>query len=798
VRFRFDPAGKRGGGIRLIEEIPDYRICHLEGRNGAGKSLALRLLELITGEQPYRATPSAWSSLRENLGNTTITIDGLDAQTLRVELRPERWRPTPEPVGEWLGDAFLNAKPIEITSISSILRVVRIAGNETFEKTIQQWLEAERENIRQVHDRWEKQFYKFEFHLEELARATSVVDPERRYQRRLESVTVQVKEAEHAMETLQQRIALLSDAVLANQRLTAVSAELPAVQEQLARHDNEEKETEDRLRSAQERQAVLLENLAQGSEVEDQMEKARQLRDARLRRLKKLASQVQLKAAQLNVSATLSDITAATSEATLKRDQVQSERSSADHNASVRQFTSRVIHDLNSHRELDPEIVAVLDFEPKALSLSARQLRDGIQRRQIELTEIEDDPLRRELNKRVDQLSRRLVELGEFAQLITKRDRARALLDDSENDLAALVEHAQIAGDLRSKYEALDAEIRMLEQQLREVIGQQVRLRVQIDQLSAGKSREELAQDLKIALQKLDLTDISGLNEDLEITRHSAEEQRTRLRELRTEQSDLDRSLALQAAEIGQASASLAAIAWLPISVRHLLSQETQSQSGEGLLAMRKAVEAVRRSLYALRERFDQLLFSAGQLASEVVRRDRVKDTNKTVLQAELEEEMSERLREEFGQEEIQSALFDGGQLQAIDLGTLEARWVTIDGEVRSRPLEAFSSGEQVFAYTRARIQAIEAIKVKNKVVALDEFGAFLERDRLERLARFLRDAVGGSIAEQVIIVVPLAASYKMQAAVTSGKLGERFSQRAVEIDRRGYFAEDATERELV
>jgi len=159
---------------------------------------------------------------------------------------------------------------------------------------------------------------------------------------------------------------------------------------------------------------------------------------------------------------------------------------------------------------------------------------------------------------------------------------------------------------------------------------------------------------------------------------------------------------------------------------------------------------------------------------------------------------MADRLREEFAQEEIQSALFDGGQLKTIDLGSLEARWVTSEGELRSRPFEAFSSGEQVFAYTRARIQAVSAIETKKKVVALDEFGAFLERDRLERLARFLRDTVGGEIADQVIIVVPLAANYRAQAEVTSGTLGERFSQRALEIEKRGYFAEDATERELV
>lgn len=798
MRFRFSPGGERPGGIRLIEEIPDYRICHLEGRNGVGKSLALRLLELISGDQPYRATPGAWSSLRETLGDTTVTIEGLEDQTLRVELRPKGWRPTPEPVGEWLGDAFLNGSQIAISSISSILRVIRIAGNETFERTIQYWLETEKESIQQVHAHFQEQLSKFEHYLDDLASATSAVDPERQYRQRFETVTVEITKAEGDLGLLQEEIGLLSDALLAKQRIAALGEALPTVQEKLTELDSETKETEENLRLTQDRQAVLLADLARGSEIEDQMRKARQTRDTRLKRFKKLASQVQLRAAQLDVSPSIVEVAAAATDARVARDQVQSDMLSIDHNASARKFTSRIMQELNTHRELDPEIVAVLEIEADALRLSARQLREGIQRRQIELTEIEDDPLRRELNKRSDQLLRRLVALSDLGKLLTKRERARELLRTSENDLASLVERAQITGELRAEYEAREAEIHALEQQLRDKLTQQARLRVQVDQLGAGKSQDELAEQLGIALGKLNLPDDSTLGQRLEITKQCAEENRSRLRELRTEQIELQRSLALQTAEIAQASAALAASTWLPTSVRHLLAQDTQRQSGEGLLALRKAVESVRRSLYELRERFDQLLIAAGHISSEVGRRDRSRDANKLVLQGELEEEMADRLRDEFGQEEIQSALFDGGQLTAIDLSSLEARWVTNDGELRSRPLEAFSSGEQVFAYTRARIQAVTAIEAGNKVVALDEFGAFLERDRLERLARFLRDAVGGAIADQVIIVVPLAANYTAQAEVTSGTLGERFSQRAREIHKRGYFAEDATETELV
>jgi len=209
------------------------------------------------------------------------------------------------------------------------------------------------------------------------------------------------------------------------------------------------------------------------------------------------------------------------------------------------------------------------------------------------------------------------------------------------------------------------------------------------------------------------------------------------------------------------------------------------SHSGDTLVSLNKAVEAVRSSLYQVRSRFDQLLAAARRLVVEVGRRDRIPSDG--VLLEEFAEAMGAKILAEFNQEEIRSALFDGGQLRSIDLRRLEAHWETDSGELRIRPFEAFSSGEQVFAYTRARIEAVSALSGEHKVIALDEFGAFLERDRLERLASYLRDEVGGSIADQVIIVVPLAANYKKQAEVTSGELGKRFAHRAAEIERRSY-----------
>src|SRR5712692_7085533 len=95
MRFTFSAAPT--GGVRLIGEIPDFPLCRLEGRNGIGKTLAIHLLELAAGGQPYAGAASAWRSLREHLGPVDIVVSGLRSTQLelRIHLSSESWPADP-------------------------------------------------------------------------------------------------------------------------------------------------------------------------------------------------------------------------------------------------------------------------------------------------------------------------------------------------------------------------------------------------------------------------------------------------------------------------------------------------------------------------------------------------------------------------------------------------------------------------------------------------------------------------------------------------------------------------------
>jgi hypothetical protein len=108
-----------------------------------------------------------------------------------------------------------------------------------------------------------------------------------------------------------------------------------------------------------------------------------------------------------------------------------------------------------------------------------------------------------------------------------------------------------------------------------------------------------------------------------------------------------------------------------------------------------------------------------------------------------------------FAEDAMREALLEGGVPETVDLWQRTVRY-RVDGEPRQRPLEAFSSGEMVFAYTRSRLALLDPPAVgRHRIVALDEFGAFLDQEKRDLLLRFLSDEVVGKTADQIILVLP-------------------------------------------
>ena len=124
----------------------------------------------------------------------------------------------------------------------------------------------------------------------------------------------------------------------------------------------------------------------------------------------------------------------------------------------------------------------------------------------------------------------------------------------------------------------------------------------------------------------------------------------------------------------------------------------------------------------------------------------------------------------------------------AVDLSTRRVVW-SEGGVERSRPLEAFSSGEQAFAYTRARLALLDEdpSPAANRLIVLDEFGAFIAHHLLQGLLTYLKDRTTERQNDQLLLILPLSNDYSQMANSAVGDDAERYETLAKQIRERKY-----------
>ncbi|KQP84570.1 hypothetical protein ASF35_06700 [Aeromicrobium sp. Leaf291] len=103
--------------------------------------------------------------------------------------------------------------------------------------------------------------------------------------------------------------------------------------------------------------------------------------------------------------------------------------------------------------------------------------------------------------------------------------------------------------------------------------------------------------------------------------------------------------------------------------------------------------------------------------------------------------------------------------------------------------MAGFSTGEQAFAFTQARILDITPSSKPNRLLVLDEFGAFVSADRLPDLAAFLSAPEVEEVANQVLVILPLHVNYELEVEHTTGTLRKSYEMRLAQIRERDYCA---------
>ncbi|CPT99049.1 coiled-coil domain-containing protein [Mycobacteroides abscessus] len=771
------------GGLRLIPRIPPLRPCRLEGRNGIGKSAVIRLLVLASGVQPYSAEPEAWRSLKRLVGSTSISISGLSGSFRRalLTLTPERWPNEPGEVGSWLGELKLDGIEAPVERLFESLAVVHLVGTERLVDTLNQQRTRFNTSLIQATIRLQT--------LEESRAELGDIDDELRFISPREALSdasnltaakkeragleKTLNEAKRKVHDLQDAMGL--DAMLRAGNDSAEAKQRAALRASLAEAKSEQAQYDKALETA-------LKDMAQGTQKQRSIGKAEaKLRDAQ-------NTLEQSKNRQDSLGAHLADLGIDPGRDTLDDDELeQFDREIAVASTRQQQLQQQAMR--NRRSEAENEIFDELRVVTS--KAQARGLGELILFRINEI-DISVNDMRRALgafepgpgvdDDELTNANQTLEELKELRSLVGNR---AALIADVESARGALLKLRRGAKG-HDNLEDRVAEARRLKDHATEKVRE---INSRIGALSAagfGPADFEAAQ-----------TRINEILRQWHVERSELADQLMQSQASLTEATDRDNELQNVIAELTERAAKRRVardairqkirtrpshqwIADVAAALRNDIdtdltrdwSDDTWQSVADHIGRARKTITRMVREIEALQS----VAATKGSTGSQA-------EALRSLIELDAREQLSTHA--------IAEALFDGGTVQRVDLESQSVTWLTGDGELRSRPLAAFSSGEQALGFMRARLQDVAAAPADNRLVFLDEFGAFIAADRRKPLAELLTSDSVTSLSDQVVVVLPLQADYAAELDETTGALHADYERRVAEVANYGYFTEE-------
>jgi len=767
MRFQFDVVGN--ASIRVIPEIPNYRLCRLEGLNGIGKTLAVRLLEVATGQQPYAAMPNAWRSLKA-IERCVITVTGLDsAEALVIELSPGDWNDDPGNPGQ-LGRATLGGRQIPFESLPSVLSVVRIAGDQTLAAQIVQRIEADAALVDGIGRRVEDRLRDVETvgsRLLELTRPFSrgrqqeLIAGAERAGRMRNDTQAEVTAAASRTRALSQ----IGELEAARSRL---AMEGPRLEEEVAGADSNIQSLDlERVELAKRRDELL----PAAQAAEGFLRTIRRLTGLRERQAEAASNsweQVQNDARELGIEPQTGPIALRISETQGKILELSERRQSFAVLPELDALLRRVEEALDEAARDLPDGEIVLSVGGARLSIA--DVRNGVRARREELTSLQAFAALSEVDAELADLRSHRQKLSRLGALLAESRRIRDRLARTDERLKEAYEAAR--QDVSEQYSNVIRQLERVEQTRLALVETRATLRYSLGLLQIHGSATQIDSDVARAKAEAGVLGETGqalaeANTELEVARAAAAGAEENAKNATSALSQYRRQLH-ESIDVLRADGPFKVVidrAGIELPTEDSPEEaflDVFEQLAQALQRLQQATDAVALQNAALKGNLDTLSSLVAHGDAEVGEPIARLSTYYEAIVGDL-----------LSRPEMQHALFDQGTFESVSLLSGELSWHTGKGEPRRRPFEAFSSGESAFAYVLASALSRTAPAARNRVLVLDEFGAFIEAGKMQDLIGFLsKDVLGARRADQVVVILPL-----------------REPRSSAQLDGRGYFA---------
>ena len=783
--MRFKIHSQPAGGVRVIEEIADYSLCWLEGHNGVGKTLAIHLLELATGSQPYTGNDAAWRSLRQNLNPVNIEVTDLkDGDQLDIMLTPATWPDTPDPTLDpnLLGSARVNGEEIDMGAVSTLLRVFRVAGDDTITSRFRNMINEDLLLVRRRNLHMREPIEQLEKLTDQLFK--DIGDLSSQNLDELEKSLAEIeRRREEAAEQLQHAIRLVDDLrELRNldRTIEQLKVEEPRVEEELHSINLDIEQLNTKRTTLEWRQRELLPRAEQRENTLEQIKNLSLQRENHAEQARAALAQAVQVLEPLGLSPSEEErIKSEAETARLKRSSLLKDMDTLTVSPDLSLLVRNIREPLEeaTGTSLDNEIVVTLD----TIRLSVESLRDGITNRERELSANLQKSLVEDMEARLNEIDTYLGDVQAARKYIRTYKYQSTRVKNVGEEIRSLSD--SLEDDTGEEYKDVVRELEELSEQLIKRVEQRVELRQRLKQLQSGGTREDLERRLAELQQTLD---VSAHTQQAREQKAEADLAacRTRLETITEESKNAQAELSTfnqRVTRVSRLFESDPGYSWL----RNSLGTEHVPRAGQPTQDCLRRISRIGEAVYSLENSISELTREVAAVDNALVELDEnigksSTPSNRYVrpLAVFYEQELGDLLRDP----DIRHALFEGGRFTGLELLRGEVSWRDKGDNPRRRPIEAFSSGERAFAYVLASVLQRARKDAKNRVLALDEFGAFIESDRLDRLLRFLNERVlKAELADQIIIILPL------RQPTIEGQRHDSGSRQQI-VSKSGYF----------
>lgn len=739
--MRFELDDPDDGIVRVVNHIPDGALVRLRGRNGVGKTVALRLIQLCAGgANPWTNDPASWRSLAQAIpdGYSIRAIDDDREIQWTVHPRRDKWIKEPTTKDRELDRALLAVPDVDSVRVET--RVNGVLQSTTDARPLTVSLLSGRESLLDV---WAAEL------LVDLRRFTEVATlaerrlgaSRERYGRlqraadesspsMLRSLQSTVEDDRSKLETLEEQVEELRRLRERSQlehnlreRLAEAEATIPGLDEQFRQLLDREDEIRSDLEDIAEQTSLRLSRRDLDPPELERLDRAQRNADKR----RESHAMAIAKLAEILANPLLDGLERSAIEDA--QGEVQRELASLDRqirrlhsDEPVLDLATQLQTTASGHRGSEQDVL----IDDEDVVITVERLQAGLSKR-IEALEA-SGPLTR-LEEQRSLASEKLVALEgaieaervlqQKASLVTEVIEAEQRREQDQQIVDALVERREVA----------EAELEQVEDKKLDLTRERQRILGDATGLEQLRALVEQRGDPAPSVDEEKLAELERARAGAEAAFMASER---RLRE--AERSAKSAIALLEEAGLPASDAGNHARVEVALGQASTTIEQMETQ----LILVRSAYQMLRARL-AGEDEFESALAGRASAAEEG-----------------LAKYYAARWQGQLDSPSFQSELFQGGQLEAIDLIGGHFRWTDGGGQTQQRPLRALSSGQMVYAYTKAVISGLEAPAAdRYRLIALDEFGAYLDQHAQERLLDDLRNHLERSPRTKIVIVLP-------------------------------------------